>query len=507
MFMTKKLILPFVVVLALSGLPACNSSDNDTEYVQSSSVLVSAFSLTDDDDVLDSLQNVYFSIDLENAQIFNADSLPYGTNTSRLIPSITCESTVSAVTLTFPLEDGTDSVVNYLTNSTDSIDFSLGPVKLKVTSQSGTVERTYQVKVNVHQTKPDTLAWNQIESCVLPTNFSGNLDAQRTVKLGDTYYCLTYCKPVYCLAKTDNPADPNWSMAEISMPFDANVSTLRQSDDALYMLSTDGTLYTSQDCENWTATDAVWDYIYGGYGQQILGCSQQSGSWMICSYPDMQQWSMPDGFPVRGSSVPCVYQLQMGVAPQLVMVGGWDANGSLLATSWAFDGEGWADISRAALPEPTAEIAVVDYDLFSVSSSTWAPVQYPALVAIGGLNADGINRTVYYSRDWGMTWDVAPDLMQLSDEVPVYYGSSAFVFSTTMYLSRSNGGWTQLAVRKLYPHCTMLWPEQGQSRVTTAITEWECPAIYMFGGYDANGSCVNQVWRGVILRYTFDPVY
>lgn len=47
---------------------------------------VTAFSLNDNKKVLDSLSNVFFSIDLVSANIFNADSLPYGTNVSRLVP-------------------------------------------------------------------------------------------------------------------------------------------------------------------------------------------------------------------------------------------------------------------------------------------------------------------------------------------------------------------------------------------------------------------------------------
>ncbi len=505
MFMTKKLILPFVLALALSALPSCNSSSDDVEYTYSSSVLVSGFYLAQDDDVLDSLQNVYFSIDLENAQIFNADSLPYGTDISRLIPSITTVSTVSAVTLTFTTEEGTDSVVNYLTSSTDSIDFSYPPVKLKVTSQSGTVERLYEIRVNVHQTKPDTLAWNSIQSASLPTSLS-SLKAQRTAKHGDTYYCLTEGNGVYCLATTTNPADPQWTTAEISLPFTPDVNSLRQTDDAMYMMSQDGDLYTSQDFASWTCVDSGWHYLYGGYEDQLMGCKESAGAYKIVSYPNGDEWAMPSSFPVSGCSVPVVYDTQMSYTAQMLMVGGYDSDGDMLDTTWAFDGDTWANITRAALTEPISEMAVVPYDLFSVTSSTWAPVQYPALVAVGGLTEEGINRTVYYSRDWGMTWAEAPDLMQLSDEVPVYYGSSAFVYSTTMHLSRADQGWSELAVRKLYPQCTFL-PVGRQSRVTEAITEWECPAIYMMGGYDEDGTCVNEVWRGVILRYTFDPVY
>lgn len=168
--MIKKLILPVVVLLGLSLAPSCNSSDDATyedTFVASTSVQVTGFSLASNSKVLDSLENVYFSIDLASGKIFNADSLPYGTKISRLVTNVTAVSTASAVKLTYKLDNGADSVVDYLTNSTDSIDFSNGPVKLEVTSQSGTVTKAYSVKVNVHTTKPDTLAWNKLESATI----------------------------------------------------------------------------------------------------------------------------------------------------------------------------------------------------------------------------------------------------------------------------------------------------------------------------------------------------
>lgn len=507
--MTKKLIPLFVLSLILSVLPSCNSSSIDVEYSYSSSVLVSGFSLTDDEAVLDSLQNVFFSIDLANARIFNADSLPYGTKTSRLIPVITTVSTASAVTLSFPRENMADSVVDYLNNSTDSIDFSLGPVKLTVKSQSGTVERTYEIRVNVHQIKPDTLAWSQIQSAQLPSTFS-HISAQRTVGLAGTYYCLTSQDDKYCLAMTNNPANPEWKIKDIELPFTPDVESLRSTEDAIYMLSTDGTLYYTNDFSTWTATDQIWSYIYGAYESELIGCSHQSGSWTINSYPSYKTWNMPEGFPVSGSSIPNYYTLPMGLSPQLVMTGGRAADGSLLSSTWSFDGEIWANITQSPLPIAVEQLAVVDYDLFSVTSSTWAPVQYPALVAIGGLCEEGVNRTVYFSKDWGMTWKKAPALMQFSDEVPVYYGSSAFVYSTIMHTGRATNsvkGWFDLPIKKLYPQCDFLPPSDLQSRVTEAITEWECPAIYMFGGRDLDGQAANTVWRGIILRYTFAPVY
>lgn len=507
--MIKKLIFPVVLLLGFSVAPSCNSSDETYEetYVASTSVQVTGFSLANDSKVLDSLENVHFSIDLENAQIFNADSLPYGTNISRLITNVTAVSTASAVTLTYKLDNGADSVVNYLTNSTDSIDFSNGPVTLNVTSQSGTVSRAYTVKVNVHATKPDTLAWNKLESALMPTNL-GRVDVQRTVQYQDVCYSLSRGgNNSYCLAITDNPADVQWEVSSISLPFHANVESLHATDDAMWMLSTDGKLYKTTDFASWTATGQTWNNIYGAYGSDIVGCATDAaGAYQIVMYPSMKTWQMPAGFPVSGTSDACTYKTPMGQYHQLMMVGGRDAQGNYLNASWSFDGTRWANITRAALPKALERVSMVAYDLFYVPSSTWRPVQYPALLAFGGVNGSGINREVYISRDWGMTWTEAPQFVQLPEDLPSLYGSSAIVHTTTLHISRSASGWDALGTRALWPQCSFVMPAT-QSRVTAPITEWECPAIYMFGGYDANGNASNTLWRGVILRYTFNPVY
>lgn len=87
---------PFFIILALllGVFQACNSDDDNEEYtaetyVSAGNTAITAFSLAKNDSVLPYLDSVYFSIDLTTAQIFNADSLPCGTDVSRLIVNIT----------------------------------------------------------------------------------------------------------------------------------------------------------------------------------------------------------------------------------------------------------------------------------------------------------------------------------------------------------------------------------------------------------------------------------
>jgi hypothetical protein len=104
-----------------------------------------------------------------------------------------------------------------------------------------------------------------------------------------------------------------------------------------------------------------------------------------------------------------------------------------------------------------------------------------------------------------MNWKEADDLLQLPDYVPAMYGSQTLIFSTTMTESArsSLSPWSYYASKELPRYWTIT---TNSSRATTPITSWDCPYIYMFGGYDANGTLYDTLWRGVINRLTFKPL-
>lgn len=507
--MTKKLILP-IIIAALASVASCNSDSPEYKYSASSSVMVKAFSLTDDYHILDSLSNVFFTIDLENARIFNADSLPYGTRTDKLIPVIDTESNVSSVLLEVPRPNMTDSIMNFLENSTDSVDFSCGPVKLRVKSQSGTNERVYEIKVNVHQVKPDTLAWAKLETnnSGIPTQFD-RISASKVVKKGSDFLALTANADtsLAVIYASSLPSFEVSSVFSVISTFKPKVSTLTVAGDDLYILDDNGKLICLSN--QGLATNQVWENIYGTYGSEILGCKKVGSQWKIAAYPSGKEWDMPAGFPVYGTAQPIIYDSDMAFAPQMILAGGIDANSRIIQSSWGFDGTTWACYGSKSLPKPLHGLSIVAYDLFYVPSSTWRPVQYPALLAFGGSDDSGINRTVYLSQDWGLTWREAPQLVQLPASMTVTSGASALVHSYTLddyaILSSRSARWSELAVRSIPPFCS--WVNAPLSRIEKPITQWQCPVIYVYGGTLADGSATTQAWRGAILRYTFAPKY
>lgn len=485
----------------MGPMVGCNSDDPDPmEYVESSSVIISGFSLSEDKKVLDSLQNVFFSIDLENGRIFNADSLPYGTQLTKIVPKISAPSTASEVSLKYyDTKTMRDSTVNYLENSTDTIDFSRSPVLLTVKSQSGLVTKEYQISVNVHKVKADSLAWYSMRHAPLPTSFT-QLESQCTAMLGQRFFCLSSDGKSCSLSVTSDPLDPHWDTISIDLPFSPDVESLRATTDALFILSDEGYLYSSSDGSEWNSTGVKWVNIYGNYDDQIIGAKFDDDHYEIASYPSGKTWDMPFGFPLSGTSLTACYSSDLAYSPQMVMVGGRTVEGGLCSSSWCFDGDTWANVSSRQLPEGLEYVTLVPYSLVDVPSTTWSPTDFPVLLALGGKNEEGtINRTVYYSRDWGMTWSIAPDLVQLPGQFPFTYGARAFQFSSTMKVDSRDFGWTEIPLRE---HASDSWSRSD----IKLIDEWQCPSIYIFGGRDATGKTLNQMWRGVIYYFTFRPV-
>lgn len=494
--MKKLTILSLATLLGASAFVGCNESTYTPGEETASSVVVYSFRMTKDDNVLANLDTVFFSIDLVNGRIFNADSLPYGTSTKKLIPVIQLLDGVSRCELTVNRADGSDSTYNYLTNSTDSIDFSNGPVKLLLVSPDGLVSKSYAINVNVHKVKSDSLVWSQAARRTLPTALSV-VKEQRTVQCGNTLYCLTTDGSAFSLAHTDTPDADSWQTATPALPAGADVKSFAATDDALYILAS-GKLYTSTDGgSTWTDTGSSFTNIYGGYRSSLLGSVQNGANWSVCQYPGGQSFDLPDDMPVSGTSVPVAFDFGMASAPQIIMVGGRKADGTLSRDTWAFDGSSFAKISNTALPEPVEDVTVVPFFTFR-TNNLFITTRHAVMLAMGGSKGAANNDSVYVSNDYGMTWSTGGQLIQLPDYVPAMADAQAYVYPTTMH-SRSSAVWVP------FDDIEFRMPATA-SRATEPVTEWECPYIYLFGGTSDSGVLYNTVWRATINRMTFKPL-
>lgn len=509
--MNKRFPIYLLLGMMFASVLFSCGDDDDTPISDSmlSSVAVTAFSLEADDSILENLDSVFFTIDLNKAEIYNADSLPKGTNVSHLAISMTyvnCSSAEFHVTGGKVMKDST-----FVYSSGDSIDFT-GDVKFTIVSQDLSAKRTYTIKVNVHQMEPDSLYWNRTSRRNLPA-YSIAPKAQKTVQKGDSLYCMIHDIETYVLAVTGEPAANQWIQTKLTFPFEPKIETFTATSDALYMLDADNELYTSTNGLSWTACGTSWYSISGSYDNRLLGVIYEDGVYKHTEYPmsaGFVPYQVPDNFPISDVSPMVTISSKWAVSEQRMIIGGVTAYGEVIGDTWGYDGKEWGKISQKAMT-PVKGATLIDYYYFSVDTeNNWAVTEYPMLFAMGGMLSDGsVSKTVYISSDRGIKWNKAGDLMQLPIYIEAFANAQAFVYNSTLTTegrSTSSTGWIDMPATKL-PMWYSIYEAAPQSRVTTAITSWECPYIYLFGGTDRYGNLHNNIWRGVVNRLSFKPLY
>lgn len=470
------------MVIALSGamFAACNSDDSSYELIEDttvSNVSITSFSLGSNDKIVANLDSLFFTIDLKNGRVFNADSLPAGTVLGNALVSIE-HPTVSALELIFKDAEGNSKTVDYLKEGTDSVYFGNGTVTLRVVSASGNVMREYGVDVNVHKVKPDSLYWDTKSFSALPTSLTAP-SAQRTVKYKDKYCTLAGKGTSFTLASSDDIASAGWTVKNVTLPADADVNSFTATDNSLFILA-GATLYSSPDGETWTSTGVGMNHIYGAYLSSVVGVKKKDdGTYVHVSYPSSAEIAVPASCPVSGTSDVIIYESEWSVNPMLIFTGGRKADGNLTGATWAYDGSEWAQISAQNLPALEG-LAIVPYQTMNINNQ-WVQTFTPVLLAMGGKAQDGtIDKTVYMSYDRGVHWTTAPLFMQPAANAKMLTGFQIMAESS--------------------------WLGNEASRAVAPITRWECPFLYVFGGYNASGNLNAEIWRGALNAFRIKPI-
>lgn len=471
----NKPISKFIILAlaAVAGLSSCNSTEEQEQTyagsVTSTSTRVTAFSIKANTKVMKNLNKVFFSIDQVKGEIYNADSLPWGTDVRKLVANITTEGE-SGVSIVMPsLSDGSMVTVT----PSDSINFTgKDGVWLRVTSPDGSRERTYGVKVNVHTVNPDSIQWN-MNGGQLP---APGLTKQQTIEYKGSYICIGINSSHQAVAYTSADAK-NWLPLTTDLPSDADVNTFCAAGDALYMLTSAGAVIASPDGRNWTEATTGWSHIYGGYGNRLIGV--KDGKWI--DYPAGNGGELSEGMPVSGTSRMWTYTNDWALSPQAIFVGGTDAQGNLSCDAWGFDGTSWVRLSGylGARQLPAVQgMALLPYFTFRVNSQTFLASKQSIWIAFGGQLADGsLNKTVYVSLDNGVNWLEGSESVQFPKEIAPRVNPSLLLVDQTL-----------------------------TSRAIRPITEWDAPYIHIIGGYAAAGSLFNESWVGVLNRLTFKPL-
>lgn len=504
MKLTRHIAAFVMALLTTIVFIGCNEKSSMAEEVTNySNVSVTSFYLKANSKVMANLDSVFFSIDMQRGLIFNTDSLPKGTDVSKIIPMVTCADNVKEVI--FDMEGGAvrTGQSNYITHPSDSIDFT-GRVTMRVTSADGSNTRLYEIKVNVHQTNPDSLAWGSVAMSKLPARMPSPKNQKCVDFAGKPLTLIAEADGTFTLSRATAP-DAEWEVRQVSFDFIPDVRSLVASSDALFMLDNSGRLMTSQDGLSWTDTGCKWTSLMGAYQNMALGLKADTDGLHYDSYPSSPEFvgSKADpAFPVSGTSQFILISNKWMDRPIGLLFGGRAADGSLSSSTWGFDGSEWANLTETA-PVALESASLVPYFMKKRSSAVWIYEEYSVLLIFGGRNSSGeLSRKTYISYDTGITWEEAPVSLFIPDYIPSFRAADCIVATTRMSQNFEPKGW------KSAPEVRLPAGAIRKSFSTNGYVEsWDCPYIYMFGGTDNEGKLHDTIWRGVINRLTYRPIF
>lgn len=499
------MLLPagMAMVSAIAFMSSCNSKSDDAYGEDaSSSVAVTNFCLKASPLIMDNIDSVFFSIDLRNQIIFNPDSLPKGTRIDALIPVITYPSTVSGAVISMSGGTKKEGDIDYKNNPADSIDFT-GNVTLTLTAQDGVTTRSYRLKVNVHEYTPDSLVWDKVAVSKLPSRLPSPVE-QKSVALDNIVRTLILENDgTYTLATTGDIYEDEWTKEEITLPGGADVRSFTATPSAFYLLDESGNLMTSDDATVWTTTGQTWHSIIGAFGDAIIGIKGDANGLSHCHYPasaDLADSPLEADFPITGYSNLCVSGNEWSDAPTGIIAGGTLSDGTLSGATWAYDGSSWVKISGRGLP-PITGCTLVPYYSYKQTGTLWIQTEFQVWMTIGGLLEDGkLCRKPYLSYNNGVDWKEGDTLIELPEYIPSMTGLDNVVITTPMRYDLSDG-WAGMPARRLPPYCRIAY------NVTGYDVSWDCPYIYLLGGKGTDGKLYDNIWRGVLARLTFAPLF
>lgn len=303
----RRIIAPFLIILfAATSLMSCLKGDDD-EVIRYSDTALSAFQVTNivvtkttkssqgtdsTYKVKQSATSYTFQIDQEKREIYNVDSLPYGTDGTKMLVYVATVNNGVALLKSLVGVDATTF------SSTDSLDFSV-PRTVIVRSSDGNYSREYTVKVNIHKQKGEDFKW-----AMLGTNAElADLKALRAFNIGGKMVVFGSDGTNTRALQTNASDGKAWTPVTFNfkglLPAEAYQQIVKK-DNQLYLIY-DGKLYSSADGASWDeeGTPAVKKLVAAS-SDKLYGITD-GGEMMSSS--DGSAWNA-DGMDTEASMLP-----------------------------------------------------------------------------------------------------------------------------------------------------------------------------------------------------------
>ncbi len=405
------ILIPALLALMNSCLGSSEVEVSGNPYFVSLSFLAN--------DSIPNIDKAVFTLEydesLQDSIIVNLDSLPFETRIDSVYPVFYFRST-SITRLFQDTPDGIDTI--YLSGNSsnlinDTIDFTY-PTRVQNFSADGTAERTYHIKVNVHQVEPELYVWNKLKNQI-----TANSDInQQAILFNNRYLFYTGSEignSLYVAEGPDLTTESQWISKTLSFPATNRTSlklrymTVHQ--DKLFVSDNDNRLYSSTDGETWT--EVAYDMSEAGIYNILF--SLNDSLWTIARttatnefqlrylthdnkliYQDKLPQKDSRRFPVNDYAS-LVFKSAVG-RPKFIVIGGYSETGELISSNWIGqiniqNQMAWEPLRNNALP-PVQDAALVQYD--------------DKLLFFGGLQNNGTIVSLRESLNEGLDWSI-PD--------------------------------------------------------------------------------------------------
>ena len=391
-FYFLKFICLFCVAVALSG---CLNT-NDTTVTSSTNPRMTSLTLAGND----SITKAVFSINADSVTIENVDSLPFGTPVNKAIPTFKFVSTYGALLYI------NGSTTGKALTGKDTIDFTL-PVKIKNYAADNSTTKEYTIKVNVHKVEPKLYVWSLLNGSV----GAANPTSQKAIYFNNKLLYFANEAGVTNLYTSINGV--SWAHANLSgLPANATMVNTVQFNSKLFYTQDGVKIYSSTDGTSWTVADvSAADYTFKTMLFALNGSvwaitqSKVDLKYRFASSVDGSVWliqnELPVGFPLTDFAA-VSFTSRVGGKPKAIVIGGKDANGTILNTNWNTEnGTYWVNFNENASHSKSLDTLALGASLIS----------YDSKLFVFGTKTDSVKVSQYkVSLDEGLTWK-APDTL------------------------------------------------------------------------------------------------
>lgn len=320
---------------ACIGFGACVKGDDDKAEVNISTY-VTAFGI-------DTIYGKYykFSIDQVNHVIFNADSLPLGSD--KFLDKIVIDTFSSSGYITSGLLD-TIVQVGKVADLTPAI--NKPGLTFKIVSNDFSRSQEYSLQVNVHKVDPDLATWKNIKG--LPADFVGAKSTDQKILIRDNELMAFLRGDLLLKSDISSEAAYSWKTYTMTgLPADAILHSTLCYDDTLYMISKSGDLYNSVEGEVWEKNETLSGGVrtlLASFADKLTAIKEDEGELRYClTHASTEAWTIGEpvheDFPIDKVSSD-VYVSGTGVERAILV--GMPRSEGYKTTPWmTIDGDDW----------------------------------------------------------------------------------------------------------------------------------------------------------------------